>query len=190
MFKDFKKEMVMTTIIYIVIGIILIVWPGTTAKVVSYIIAGAITVSGVINLVKYARQDLISSSRGHSFAVGAVLVAAGIYLFLRPETIISIFPSILGLFVLVNGFMKLQNTIDVARTGYEKWWAVFILSIVNIAIGIIVLVNPFETATLLIRIIGAGLVYSGLSDLVATLFLKGQFEKFEKQMDIIDEKKN
>ena len=86
--------------------------------------------------------------------------------------------------------MKLQNTIDVARTGYEKWWAVFILSIVNIAIGIIVLVNPFETATLLIRIIGAGLVYSGLSDLVATLFLKGQFEKFEKQMDIIDEKKN
>jgi len=43
--------------------------------------------------------------------------------------------------------------------------------------GVLMLINPFKVATTVMILIGAGLVYSGVTDLVAILFISQQIRR-------------
>lgn len=181
MYKEFNKGMVASIILYVVIGVILIIWPETTAKIVNYMIAVALACAGLSFLAKYVKKDILNSSKSFDFSIGVVLISMALYLFLKPTFVASIFPIILGFIIFVSGSVKLQNAIDMARIGYEKWWIMMLMAVIAISGGILILVNPFSTAKILTVIIGAIFVYSGLSDLIATLVVKGKMKEFENK---------
>lgn len=196
MFKEFKKEMVFSTIIYVIIGVILIIWPDKTAKAINYILAFALSCGGVTSILRYVKKDIVNGARSFDLTLGIVLLAIASFLFLNPTFIASILPTILGFILFVSGVIKFQNAVDVARVGYEKWWFMMLLSLISVGAGILILINPFGTAKLLTVVIGVGFVYSGLSDLLATFFINGKIKDFEKKMNereniiaVVEEKK-
>lgn len=186
MFKEFRRDMVVSTIIYIIIGVILIIWPDKTAKIVNYIIAAAMAAGGIANIFRYLKMDLVRGAKSFSLSIGIVMLAAAVFLFVEPTVVVSIFPVLLGIIIFVSGVIKFQNAVDVARTGYKKWGFIMLMALLCIAFGVAILINPFRSAKMLIRLIGISFVYSGLSDLLATFFLNGKIKEFEKDLKNID----
>ena len=102
------------------------------------------------------------------FVVGVVfIVLAG----LVAKMFISIIPLVFGIFILICGVLKLEQGIALLRVKSNKAKPVMIIAAVTVAIGLFAAFNPFSAGRVLIVIIGAGLLFSGITDLVTAGFV-------------------
>ena len=97
--------------------------------------------------------------------MAAVMLICGVVIFLHPEELVKLIPTIMGILVMISGLINLGETFVLTRNKYGKWWISLIVSIVTIAAGIFLVRNAFNLASLITRIAGGILVFDGISDL-------------------------
>lgn len=181
--KKVKWNVILSSIIYVVLGVLLIIWPGIMTKNISYVIGFFSIAIGIVNLIDYVKHDIVKDGYKYSMVTGLVFILVGIFIFAKVEMIMSIIPFLLGLAVTISGFMKFQNAIDLIRMKYNGWGAVLIIAGVNIAYGIVLMANPFKSAMVLSICLGIGMIYSGVSDLIATIMLSKSVKQKMKALE-------
>lgn len=186
MLKEMKWNMLMSAALYIVLGLILLIFPATTAPTICYMVAGIAIVTGLINLVVYFTRNITRNYYRNDFVMGLLLMVLGIFVIYKVDLVIDLVPFIIGLCIIVSGLFKLQGALDVQRMGGN---AVLILgvAVVNVVIGILMMINPFESTLLLYRLLGAGLLFSGMTDMASTLYLSSKMHGYMKKLSEADE---
>lgn len=186
MLKEMKWNMILSAALYMVLGLILLIFPATTARTICYLIAGIAIVTGLVNLVVYFTRNITRNYYRNDFVTGLMLMVLGIFVIYKVDLVIALVPFIIGLCIIVSGLFKLQGALDVQRMGGN---AVLILglAVVNVVIGILMVINPFDSAMLLYRLLGAGLLFSGLTDLASTLYLSSKMHSYMKKLSEADE---
>lgn len=184
--KDMKWQSVIYSVLYIAIGIVLLLFPKTTATTVCYVAGGAAIAAGLIIVCIYLFRDAKKNAYRNDFVCGLLAVLIGIFIICRVELVLGLIPFILGIAVMVSGFIKLQSCIDVRRMGYGNGLTLFLLALVNVVLGIILIIDPFGTTFVLFVIIGIGLIFSGLSDLFATIYLSHKVKDFLNGTNLTD----
>lgn len=180
--KKLKWNVIISSVIYVALGVILLIWPEMTAKNICYVV-GVISVAvGIVNLIDYIRKDYSVDAYRYNLVYGLVFVLLGIVIFVKVETVISIIPFLLGFAVTISGLLKFQNAVDLIRMKYSGWGIVMIVSILNIAFGVVLIMNPFTSAMILFICIGIGMIYSGVSDLIATIMLSRSIKNIGKEI--------
>lgn len=150
-------------LILLIVGIILILIPGTILTTLIRIIGAAAALFGVyLGLSWYRAREGENASMA---AAGAVLLLIGIFLFTSPHTFVSIFPIAAGIVILINGAVHLAEALNLRKTGSDKWLAAAILSGITLVLGIVMLANPFSVMTTLVRVLGFVLIYNGVTGL-------------------------
>lgn len=182
--KKVKWNVILSSIIYVVLGVLLIIWPNIMTKNICYVVGFISIAIGIINLIDYMKHDIVKDGYKYSMVVGLVFILVGIFVFGKMKMIMALIPFILGLAVTISGFMKLQNSIDLIRLKYDGWGVVMIIAGANIAYGIVLMANPFDSAKVLSICIGIGMIYSGVSDLIATIMLS---KSVKQKMKAIEE---
>ena len=102
------------------------------------------------------------------------MLALALVLLLEAAGIAALLPVILGAAIVVSSFIKLCHAFELKRAGWNGWISVLVLALVGLAFGILMLINPFKVASTVMILIGAGLVYSGITDLIAIGFIARQ----------------
>ena len=74
-------------------------------------------------------------------------------------------PFILGLYLIFDGVVKLQAALDIKKEGYQKWGILLLLAVLMIALGVVILLNPFHSAQVLTAFIGACMLVDGVINL-------------------------
>lgn len=184
--KKVKWDAILTSVLYIVLGIVSMVIPLAMAKILGYLIGILLIVAGAVSMICYLLREAAQNYYRNDFLHGLVGIAIGILVLYRVEWIISLLPVLLGILVLASGCGKLQEVIDMKRMGYGSWVGMLILAAVNVIIGVVLIVNPFEWALVLFQVIGAGLVFSGVTDLAMVLFAASRFRKFYEALQPVD----
>ena len=54
--------------------------------------------------------------------------------------------------MLVDAAFKIQTTLEAKRFGIEKWWLILIISLMVAIVGILLLLAPFETMSIIVRL--------------------------------------
>lgn len=181
--KKLKWNVIISSVIYVALGVILLIWPEMTAKNICYVV-GVISIAvGVVNLIDYIRKDYSVDEYRYNLVYGMVFILLGIFIFVKVETVISIIPVLLGFAVTISGLLKFQNAVDLVRMKYSGWGIVMIVSILNIAFGIVLIMNPFASAMILFICIGIGMIYSGVSDLIATIMLSRSIKSVGREIE-------
>ncbi len=185
MLKEMKWNMILSAALYVVLGVILLIFPATTARTICYLIAGIAIVIGLVNLIVYFTRNVTRNYYRNDFVAGLLLMVLGIFVIYKVDLVISLVPFIIGLCIIVSGLFKLQGALDVQRMGGN---AVLILglAVVNVVIGILMVINPFDSAMLLYRLLGAGLLFSGLTDLASTMYLSSKMHGYMRKMSEAD----
>ena len=186
MLKEMKWNMLLSAGLYMVLGVILLIFPATTARTICYLIAGIAIVIGLVNLVVYFTRNITRNYYRNDFVTGLMLIVLGIFVIYKVDMVIALVPFIIGLCIIVSGLFKLQGALDVQRMGGN---AVLILglAVVNVVVGVLMVINPFESALLLYRLLGVGLLFSGLTDLASTLYLSQKMHSYVNKMSDADE---
>jgi len=176
--KEMKLQSMITAALYVILGIILIIYPETTAQTLCYVVGVASVVIGIFTVLAYLFRDVQKNYYRNDFIVGTVEVFLGAFVLYKAALIIELIPFILGILVAFSGLSKLQNCIDIRRMNQGTGLVLFIVSMINIIYGIVIVVVPFATPKVLFIVIAVGLLFSGVTDTVATIFMAKKIKGF------------
>jgi len=183
--KEMKWKALFYAAIYVIIGLILLIFPETTAKTLAYAIGVSAILVGAFTVVSYLFRDVSRNYYRNDFVSGMTAIIVGILILMGTEFVISIIPFVLGVLILFSGILKLQHLIDVRRMHYGNGLAFFILAFVNIALGILLIADPFGAVTVLFRLLGAGLVFSGITDALSALYMSRKVGDYVKTQEAL-----
>ena len=167
-----------------VLGIVAVVIPETMVKTLGYLIGILLIAVGAVSIICYLLREAGQNYYRNDFGYGLVGIAVGVIFLNRVEWLISLLPLILGVMVLASGCGKLQEVIDMKRAGCDSWIVILIMAALNAAFGIVLIIDPFKTALLLLQLVGVGLIFSGITDCVTLFYvkhkMKGYFDRLLK----------
>lgn len=162
-FKKMKTNDLISSLIFVVIGLVLLIWPGTSTQVVCMVLGGVLLAYGVIQIVMYLFAKEKTLYHQGMLILGIILSVIGAWILLKPEMIIAAVPVIMGIIIVMHGVHNVVQGLQLKGMDYEKWWIAFALGIVTVALGSILIYNPFSVVNTVVRVIGAFLIYDGIS---------------------------
>lgn len=158
--------------IALVVGILILVWPGRTAEVLTAIIAIWTIVGGVV----YAGIGLISRaqsgwSRVGYLLLGILFVVAGIIIFANLSAATAGFAIFLGIFVGVLWIVEGVVAFTALSSSPARGWTIF-YAILSIVAGVVLVSSPWWGAAVLWLLLGISLVVLGIAQIIRAITLK------------------
>ena len=184
--KKIEKSMIFSTIVTLVLGLLLTIFPEESLKILAYIIGIALIVMGgafIIDYVKGSRLDKITSI---SFVLGTIFVAMGIFFIIAHLKLASFIMVIVGIIFLIKGLCKIQLAFNV-RGVLDSWKYNLIVGLLTLTIGLVLIINPTESVDTFLRIVGIFIIVGSFADLAESIWILRDLDKV-KDADFIDKK--
>lgn len=162
-FKALKWRSLIVAFSAILLGLLFILTPQTSADVICYVAGILLLASGIAAVISYLASGRLFGS--YALVSGIVLLVCGVFCLLRPEIIQGLLTVLFGVFLVIDGMMTLQDGVDCARARLTGWWVPALLGAVTIALGCVVLFGKFDSIMLLA---GISLIVDGVFDLIVT----------------------
>lgn len=172
--KKFEKmwtTSLITSMLFIAIGLFLFFQPKATISIIAWTIGGIIIISGGLAIARYIRNKN-TTSFNFDLAFGIITIIAGIMVILNPEALASLFPLILGVWIIISSATKLQYAFTLKAINNPSWLSTLIVALIMMAWGILLILNPFKGAIAITQIIGLFIVVYAILDVIETYILK------------------
>ena len=163
--KAVKWSYILCSAVFCIMGGLLILWPRISITVLCYLIGALFIVSGIIKIVGYCSEDLYKLAFQFDLALGVFAVAIGVIMLLFPKGILSLFHMVIGVIVLTDAVFKLQTAADAKKFGLSKWWIILLNAILSGLLGLLLIVRPFDSATVIMVFIGITLLIDGIQNM-------------------------
>lgn len=180
--KTIKWNTTVSALICVCAGIALFVWPDLFTLMACRAIAMLLIIVGAIHLLSYLLERRESFRLQADLAIGAVLFALGLWMSLSPGFFISLIPLVLGAVVLVHGIQDIRYGLDLKKTVYEYWWTAVIFGVFSVLFGLVMITNPFDSASALTMLVGVALIYDGISDIWIVSRLSRSARRFSRNV--------
>lgn len=170
LFRGMRGSILIFSIIYVLIGIILLIVSDAPMIAVTYIFSVLLILSGLILAMYYIGRVVTPENESYDLVAGIVSVAAGVYLLIHAKLVTPWLPAVMGLLIVLSGIITFQNALDLRRLKQILWAPVFLISLLSMGLGFLILYYPFGKTSTLLRVIGVSLFISGGIDVVTALW--------------------
>jgi uncharacterized membrane protein HdeD (DUF308 family) len=176
--KRSEKSIIASSILTLVVGVMLAIYPGNTLSLIGKVIGVALMIIGVSQIVvffKNTKEDRVASA---SFALGIILFAIGLYIFINDKSLTNVFTTIIGLLICIKSIYKIQLAISLKS--YSNTWKYNLVSgLIVLSIGLIIIFYPIETASTILRVIGIILIISSVYEIIESLVVIKKIDDFK-----------
>ena len=173
--KRIKALYITISILSLLAGIALVIWPGASVITICYVVGSAAILVGAVRLAGYFSKDSYNLNFQFDFAMGLVFLILGTVLIFHPGDTVAVLHFSVGILVLVDSVFKLQTALDAKHFGLKKWWVMLLCALLCAGLGLVLVILPFRTAEILVRVTGAALaVNSGENILTAGYTVKSK----------------
>ena len=156
------------TLILGLVGLVLLLIPGTLNKLIGILIGAALLVVGIIAIVKYVKEK--DEDNTLNLVSGILYAVLGGIIIIYPYSIINLVTICLGVYLIINGLLKLKLAF-VLKSITEKWIGTLVMGIITVVLGLLLIFNPFAGITIT-KLAGAFLVVVAVFDLIDTYIIQ------------------
>ena len=168
--RDLTKNKLAPALLSIALGIIIIVARRAALDLLVKIIGGLVITCGVAFAASYLTgHGNAGISPQMVIAPCATAVLIGIVLIIFAENVVDFFPTMMGIFLILNGLSHLTE----ASVDGENRIIVGAMGIVVIIFGLLIVMRPGFVANALMVFIGAFFIINGLFDLFMVKKING-----------------
>lgn len=179
--REVKKSFVILSVAYLVIGIVLLIWPDISVRSFCYVFGIAMIIFGGAYLIMYFTKDRLASVMQPDLVIGVIALATGFYILLKMEYMLEIIPFALGIVGLLGSIVKVQDALDLKRIGSKRWFLMLIFAAALFALGVLLIMNPFdEQQKLVVILIGVSLLIDGIGNLIGIFWIGILFKKLKR----------
>ena len=168
--KYMKTSFAAFALVFMLLGLALLLWPEVSLRVVCYLFGGVILVKGLLSVWSYLRAGERAFFDYFSLVFGVAAAALGAFLLMKPDTVVSVLPLLVGLYVIVDGVVRLRSALELRAMGYRNWWSFLVLAGLSAVLGVLMVANPFKTVELLVMAIGLVLLVEGAVSLAGAVY--------------------
>ena len=180
MAKKLKWNLILMSLLYLALGIFLLMVPGTALNVVCYALGGVVLACAAVQLVRYFVVERGVFQSQLTLISGLVCLALGAFLIIRSDVVVRVLPIVFGLFVIFDSLGRIQNALELRRCEYSSWKIFLLLAVLSVALGIVMVVDPFGTMETLVMAIGLILILEGALNLLSALYTMLAVRRFIK----------
>ena len=178
--KSFIRDYSLTALVFILLGVLFLVCPETSGKIICYIFGGFLCIVGIFRIVEYFKTPISLHQYSLGLVVGIIAIGSGMYVIAQPEFIEKVLSTILGLAVLLDSLIKLQNAVDMGRIHDKSWRYTLIMSLITAALGTILLIDPFNSKDTLVLFLGISMMINGIIDAATLIVIFFRIKKNNK----------
>lgn len=157
------------SILLCALGCILIAVPDFSLVLFCRLVGILMILFGFIKIIGYCSRDLYRLAFQYDLALGLLLMALGVLFIVRVNAIIPIICTILGICVFIDALLKIQISIDSKAFGISLWWLILSAAVVTGAAGFMLILRPWESAKVVMILLGIALITEGLLNLITVL---------------------
>ncbi len=179
---DLKHNYFLTTILTVIVGLVLVIWPDISGKILCYTLGAAVILMGVIQLIGFLRGERLGIVNKFSVFMGIILVILGIFVCANPQTVLSIIPVVVGIVILMHGCMDIAYTLDIKNTGAARWWIALLAAVITFVFGLLLVLHPYFAFEMTMTILGIALLYDGGSDLALIIVAEYKQRQSDKRV--------
>lgn len=176
--KSIKWSSIIIAIGYILSGILFLASPNLTRDLICTWIGVGLLIAGLITIIVYFLRSKQDSFLRNDFMNALLLITIGLLALIRKNVFIEIVYLVLAIVIMLSGYKKLQDCVDAYRLGLKYGTLYLCLSAVSIIVGVVIIVDSAIEIETLHILIAIGLIYSGASDLVSTIFLSSKMKAY------------
>ena len=165
LFKKMMLPSVLSSIVFMILGIIIFINPEVTLEIIAKVIGFMIIGLGVIGVFQYITNKEEASFKLNLLYVLTTIVLGGIAVY-NYKIVSSIIPVVLGIWICFDSFIKLRLAIGIKNMGIDNWKYPCLMSILSLIIGIFLLFNPFAGAVVMMKIAAACIVLYSVLDII------------------------
>ena len=169
LFAKANKSMLIVNLALIVLGVLFIIFPENSVKIICYASGAILCLLGAYKLVQYFK-DGIKDITSFGLAGGIGLVSVGLLLFFKPNFISDVLTILFGIILIISGIIKLQQAINVKNSKGKAWWTVLCVAVIALVSGLFALFFPFATRKVLFIFIGISLIVDGLLGIISNFY--------------------
>lgn len=171
----------LSALCFIALGVFLVGWPDLSRIWICRVLGAALLAAGGVYIIfHFVRSKGAAVVFQYDLVLGIILAIVGIWLLTTPDLILTFLQYILGAILIIHGVIDLQGAINLRSGGSQHWWSAFLIALITIALGAIVIWNPFASINALLMLVGLSLIFDGVSDLLILFHLARTFKKVEK----------
>lgn len=157
--KRTSRTVIVNGVIAFLVGVLMMVWPGTSAEVVVQIFAVWLAVIAVSSFVLAPK----GGRSGSLVARSVLLILFGALIFLSPMLFASFVAIVTGFAIIFFSFLAVTVSLFIRRIGVRMWWLLTIIGIAGIILGGFFLFAPESGVTALIFTLAIFIVIVGIA---------------------------
>ena len=169
--KSAKITNVISAALMSLAGLLLLVIPTLEVSYAQRILFGCLFgLTGAAKLFGYFSNDLYRLAFQFDFAIGVFCEILVVLIFLLPETTFNYLPALVSVYVLLDGLLKLQTSLDARRFGMRRWLIILLTALLLCLGGGFAVYTLFADILHSVAIVGAVLIADGLENIWITAY--------------------
>ena len=163
--RSLKLNASLAALAYLALGIVLLLLPNTSKRVLCTVIGIGVAVYGLFSILSFL-LDRDSSGLSVELIVGVAALAFGLFSLINPGFLMDFLIISLGLIIAVSSVSSIKRALNLRVFGYPYWWTSLAVAILSLVIALTFIFCPEVYGDLLIRMIGAMLIVESVGDLL------------------------
>ena len=162
-FKRTAVTSILTSIIFAILGIIMIANPVETIEIVAAILGITIIVIGAEKIISYfvlkGNQDFFN----YELIYGIIAILFGILIMAYSSTFAAIVRIVIGIWIAYTGLMKINMSLKLKSAGIKSWAVVLTVSTISLLAGILVM---FSNTSSIVVITAVVMIVYAITDII------------------------
>lgn len=181
--KQIRMDLITSSIICIIFGIVLIVRPIETVSLFCRVLAIIMIVVGGMFMFSYFLNWM---SSGLSAAMGLIVLLIGVWIFINPGIIETLIPVVIGVILLCHGIQDVRMSWQMKEYGQDSWKFSMVLAVISVIFGVLCIIDAFMVVKAAMILLGIALIYNGVSNLLITTRTTKAEKEYRNKMDPVD----
>jgi uncharacterized membrane protein HdeD (DUF308 family) len=178
MLQHLWKTVLLSGILAVVLGVMVLVWPGISIFVATVFFAAYLLVAGITQVVFAFSLKVGLGGRVLLFLSGAAALVLAVLCFVNFGDAVLLLAIWVGIGFIFRGVATMVSAIsDPTLPG--RGWEIFISAISLIA-GVVMLAVPFESLAILTQVVGIWLIVLGVFEIVSAFGIRSASKKMSE----------
>lgn len=166
-----KRNAIMSSILLIALGAIILICPQKWIRSLMLVFGYALVVLAIVMLLNFfsGKKSLMEYLK---FSGAVILGIVGIYVLVFRNDVTRVLAWLFGFLLILDGGRTMYHSFTYARRSKRKgWWVLTILSLLLIAGGVTIFLNPWwDTPDMLMKVIGCATFFSAIVSMIRLIW--------------------
>ena len=164
-FEKYSKNNTMLSILMVILGLVLFIWPGKTLDLAARILGVALLLGAAVSAYSWYRDRNKPDAGYATLAVAIVCLVVGLIVVIAPKGVITLLPKLIGIAIVINGILNFAQALDLRRMNGANWASAMVMAALTILCGLFLIFFAFGAMKAAVMVIGGIFIYNGISNL-------------------------